>query len=445
MSTFCAVNDEALIALIGQARRRIVYIAPGLYLPVAKALSKRFGEIGKLEVTLILDADEDVCRIGFGEIAALQEVHEKTKDNAFFVRYQPALRIGVLLADDRTLVWSPTPRSVEDAPETANSSASASASAVDMAPNGLFLGTNPGEQIAQAVCAEGTDTHQGDAEIGTRAVSPERVAEVVKALADNPPIPVDLARVTRVFSTKLQFVELKVKGAKLARRQIRISSDLLNADASEQLRSLLDAKLRAFADFKDREIEVPMFVRGKPVFDENRKPLLEPVSEATLNRERHAIESDFLYDIPGFGRLMERTRRAEFETRIEAFKTRVMAHSEGMRKCIAQEAEVIISDTVDLIGERIARAGASHGSPIIDRNKLAAELNKTLSRVEDEAPTVNYVFKEVTYEQTQDEDFRKKLDKALPATVKRRLGNWYERFSAAKQVQEAGAGGGHER
>ncbi|UHD17388.1 hypothetical protein [Thiocapsa bogorovii] len=433
MSTFCAVNDDALIALIRQAGRRIVYIGPGLYLPVAKALSDRFDEIGKLEVTLILDADEDVCRIGFGEIAALQEVHRQTQRAGFYVRYQPALRIGVLLADDRTLVWSPTPRSVEDAPETANPSASA----VDKAPNGLFLGANPGEQIAQAVCAEGTDTHQRDAEIGTRAVSPERVAEVAKALADNPPIPVDLARVTRVFSTKLQFVELKVKGAKLARRQIRISSDLLNADASEQLRSLLDAKLRAFADFKDREIEVPMFVRGEPAFDKSSNPLLEPVSEATLSRERHAIESDFLYDIPGFGRLMERTRRAEFEARVEAYETRLMAHSEGMRKTIAREAEEIIRDTVNLIGERIARATASPGHTVIDRGKLADELHKTLSRVEDEAPTVNYVFKEVTYEQTQDEDFRKKLDRALPATVKRRLGNWYEKFSAAKQVQEA--------
>lgn len=433
MTTFCAVNDDALIALISQALRRIVYIAPGLYLPVATALSKRFDEIGKLEVTLILDADEDVCRIGFGEIAALQEVHNRSKENAFFVRYQPALRIGILLADDRTLVWSPTPRSVEAAPEATDPSASA----LDKAPNGLFLGANPGEQIAQAVCAEGTDTHQGDAEIGTRAVSRERVAEVVKALADNPPIPVDLARVTRVFSTKLQFVELKVKGAKLARRQIRISSDLLNADASEQLRSLLDARLRAFADFKDREFDVPMFVRGEQAFDRNGKPMLEPVSEATLSRERHAIESDFLYDVPGFGRLMERARRAEFEARVSAYQTRLMAHSEGMRERIAQEAEAIIRDTVDLIGERIARAGASHGSPIIDRNKLAAELYKTLSRVEDEAPTVNYVFKGVTYEQTQDEDFREKLDRALPAPVKRRLGAWYEKFSAAKQLEDA--------
>ena len=302
-----------------------------------------------------------------------------------------------------------------------------------MAPNGLFLGANPGEQIAKAVCAEGTDTDQRHAEIGTRAVSPQQVDEVTRALADNPPIPVDLARVTRVFSTKLQFVEIKVKGAKLAQRQIRISSDLLNADATEQLRHVLDAKLRAFADLKDREILVPMFVNGEQAFDKNGLPLKEPVSEAILNRERHAIESDFLYDVVGFGRLMERGRRAEFEKRIGAYETRLLAHWEGMRETLAQEADAIIGETVDLIMRRVDRSGTPHGAAGIDPNRLAEDMYRTLSELKDESPTVAYVFKEVTYEQTQDEHFRKKLDKSLPVTVKRRLGNWYERFSAAKQ------------
>ncbi len=433
MSTFCAVNDKALIALIKQAQRRIVYIAPGLFLPVAKALSERFAELGKLEVTLILDADEDVCRIGFGEITALQEVHKQTQSAGFYVRYQSALRVGVLLADDKTLVWSPTPRAIEAPPESSNQSTPTS----ETTPNGLLLGANPGEQIAQAVCAEGTDTNQGQAEIGKAAISHKQVEEVAKALEENPPIPVDLARVTRVFITKLQFVELKVKGAKLAQRQIRISSDLLNADATEQLRSLLDAKLRAFAEFKDREIDVPMFVKGKQVLVEGDKPVMEPVTERTLNRERHGIEFDFLFDVSGFGRLMEKARRAEFEARVEAYKTRLLAHSEGLRKTLAQEAEAIISDTVNLICRRIARASTSNGAPEIDRDKLKEELSKSLNRVKDEAPTVSYVYKEVTYEQTQDENFRKKLDKALPSPVKRRLGNWYERFSAAKQTQTA--------
>lgn len=444
MSTFCAVNDELLASMIREAQRRIVYIAPGLFQPVAKALCNRFDELDRLDVTLVLDASEDVCRIGFGEIEALKLAHQMTERAGFYVRSQPGLRVGVLLVDEKTLVWSPTPRAVEAPPDAAGSVADseavdagkpapASQAPTIAMPNGLMLGSNPSAQIAEAVCADGTETAPADAEIGRAAVTPTQVAEVTAALVTNPPIPVDLARVTRVFSTKLQFVEMKVKGAKLAQKQIRVSSDLLNADANDQLRSLLEGRLRAFADFKDREVAVPMFVRGEQVFDRDQKPILEPVSEASLNRERSAIEADFLYDVAGFGRLMERARRAEFERRVEAYKTRLVAHSEGMRKTVGQEAEVIIRDTVNLIGERIARAG----SAAIDREKLVENLRKTLTRVEDEAPTVAWVFKEVTYEQTQDEGFRIKLDKALPPAVKRRLGNWYEKFNAAKQDDAA--------
>jgi hypothetical protein len=386
--------------------------------------------MGRLEVTLVLDADEDVCRIGFGELAALQLVHDHARVSGFYVRSQPGLRVGVLLADEQTLVWSPTPRSVEAAPDSRKQGASTATSS----PNGLLLGANPGAQIAQAVCAEGTETDPAAAEIGTAAVTPRQVKEVATALTNNPLIPVDLARVTRVFSTKLQFVELKVTRAKLSQQQITLSSAQLNADASEHLRGLLESKLKAFSEFRDKEVQVPVFIQGEPAFRANGEPMMEYISEAGLNRERHAIEVDFLYDLPGFGRVMERARQLEFKKRINAYEVRLLAHSEEMRKTLASEAETIIKDAVQLIAERMARSEEPRQLKDVDRAKLVEELRKTLARAETECPTVNLVFKEVTYEQTQDGAFKAKLDKALPPAVKRRLGDWYEKFTAARQA-----------
>ena len=37
MSTFCAVDDAALISLINAAKQRIVFIAPGMTLPVTSS------------------------------------------------------------------------------------------------------------------------------------------------------------------------------------------------------------------------------------------------------------------------------------------------------------------------------------------------------------------------------------------------------------------------
>jgi len=49
MKTFCAVDDATLVKVIGQAKRRIVFIAPGLNVKVAEAMGKRFHAIDKLE------------------------------------------------------------------------------------------------------------------------------------------------------------------------------------------------------------------------------------------------------------------------------------------------------------------------------------------------------------------------------------------------------------
>jgi hypothetical protein len=46
--------------LITRARNRLVVIAPALTQAVADALSRRFDHIGKLDVTVILDADPEV-------------------------------------------------------------------------------------------------------------------------------------------------------------------------------------------------------------------------------------------------------------------------------------------------------------------------------------------------------------------------------------------------
>lgn len=420
MKTFCAVDDASLAGLIRQAKRRVVYVAPGLFGPIADALCQRFDEIEGLDVTLVLDADEEVCRIGFGDLKALQKVHQHASDRGFFVRAQAGLRVGVLLVDDQTLVWSPTPRSVEAVPDSTTGLLG------DVAPpNGVWLGAHPGRQIAEAVCAEGTQTDPARAEIGRHAVTPDDVAEVAEALKNNPPIPVDLARITRVFSSKLQFVELKVSRARLSQQRITISSALLNADANDQLRTLLESRLLAFADLRDREVAVPLYVQGAAVFDREGRPLTEMVSEATLTRERHAIEADFLYDVTGFGRVMERARRAEFQSRVDAYKERLLAHSQGMRKTLSQEADAIIRDAVELIAARAQRSA----SPLRDgdRAKLADELRLSLQRTEGESPTVSLVFKEVTYEQTQSREFNERLIRALPPAARKRLGQWYEK------------------
>ncbi|MDM7942578.1 MAG: hypothetical protein QUV35_08110 [Hydrogenophaga sp.] len=436
MKTFCAVDDAALIQLLGQARRRIVFIAPGLNLPVAHALGQRFDEIDDLDVTVVLDPDEDVCRIGYGEVAALQHLHALAQRQGFWLKSQPGLRVGVLLADEQTLVWSPTARSVEEQP---SSSPTAGADLLEepapLAPNGLMLGADPGEQLAHAVAAEGTDSGPDQAEIGRSAITPEQVKATVQAHQDNPPIPVDLAQVTRVFSSKLQFVELKVTRAKLSKSQLKVPNHLLNVDVSGDLKGLIESKLHAFADLRDEPVEVPAFVNGNAACDAHNEPLMEHVSESSLERKRHDLEKHFVYDIAKFGRLIEKARKTEFAHQLEAYKTQLLSHSEAVRKLLNDKAEQILDEAVDLIMARSTMAQAKPGEKpqTLNAQAIREELSKGLERAKGEAPTLALVYKDVTYEQTQSADFRAKVSKALPAPVRKRLGDWTEKFSAARE------------
>jgi hypothetical protein len=274
------------------------------------------------------------------------------------------------------------------------------------------------------------------AEIGTQTVTPQQIALITNALALNPPIPVDLARITRVFSTKLQFVELQVSHTKLSQQEISLSGTLLNADASSELQGFLESKLRPYSEFKDRKVLVPVYVDGKRAFDRLGNGLLEAISEASLNRERRAIEAEYLYDIAGFGRVIESARRSEFDSRLEAYSVRLQAHARSMNEIVANEAFTIVDETVRLIGKRISESNVRLLNTKAYLKDITSRLEASVKRATASPPRINLVFKNITFEQTQDTKFRAKLDAALPPAAKRRLRDWYDEFSAAPQSNE---------
>lgn len=419
MSTFQEVNDWSLIRLIGRAQERIVFVAPGIHRPVAEALGERLAEIDRLNVTVVIDPDEDVCRIGYGDAEGLELLSKYAAQQGFALMAQSGLRVGVLLVDDTTLVWSPTPCSVEAAP-------SGFGAAGMTAPNGLLLGADPGEQLSKAVSAAGTDTLPLDAEIGLKVVTKEQVQETLESLKKNPPIPVDLARITRVFSTKLQFAEFTVKGANFSKRELKVSNDYMNADIQGELKGLIESRLRAFGDFRDEDVDVPAFSNGNEIFDRNGVRLTEKVSEASLQRQRSELERRFLFNVPGFGRLLAKDDKLEFEKLVMAFEQQLDVYTHGIRKRLEAQTGKIVDEAIALVVKRAAQAKLQ-----IDVDLLKEQITRGLVRAKDEETEVRLVFKDVTYEQTKNPEFLTKVNKALPAAKRKQLGVWNHDFEVA--------------
>ena len=113
--TFTTATDDSLIALIRRARNRLAVIAPALTTPVAEALAARMAHLPSLSLTVILDADAEVYRMGYGDPKALEIIRQASIDAMFDLREQPGVRIGVVISD--TERWSTLPSRAMSKPD----------------------------------------------------------------------------------------------------------------------------------------------------------------------------------------------------------------------------------------------------------------------------------------------------------------------------------------
>src|ERR1700722_255700 len=139
---FAVAWDEGLVHLIASARARLVVIAPALMKPVAAALSRRLDDLGQLSVTVILDADPEVCRLGFGDELALDAIRAASAKNLLDLREQPGIRVGIVISDATTMVYSPVSRNIEAGSVTIEK------------PNAIVLTGGAGDRIASAAGAD---------------------------------------------------------------------------------------------------------------------------------------------------------------------------------------------------------------------------------------------------------------------------------------------------
>ena len=163
------------------------------------------------------------------------------------------------------------------------------------------------------------------------------------------------------------------------------------------------------------------------MFDSSQKRLIEKVSEASLQRQRNELERRYLFNVPGFGRLIAKDDKQDLERLVAAYRVQLEAYSEAIRQKLDAQAGKIIDEATKLVAERSARAGSK-----LDEKQLRDSIQKSLDRTKDEVPEVKLVFKDVTYEQTKNPEFRAKVDKALPAAKRKQMGDWNHDFDAAK-------------
>jgi len=397
--TITVADDEAIIKLIGYAQERLVFMAPAVSIEVAKALAAAWAKLGTDKVSIILDLDPEVYRLGYGEMEGLELLQKTAQGLGTLLHRQPGIRIGLLLSDEVTMVYSPTPQLIEAGPASPE------------APNAVVLNSALPEVARELGQGE---NGVRDQTVGLDPVKPEALEHTRRDLSDNPPQRFDVARTLRVFDTFFQFVELKLRGVAIERKTVRIPNDLMGLAKDEETRR------RITASFK--------LVGGD-----------EKLSGADLAQARTQIANRYLKSIKDYGQVIRRCDRADFDRAVEKLKEKVAAFRDKVTRELqdrmdrnrAELAKYLLPTVAANPPERWKQSvffekDAPHKMLEDDLEKAFGKAGALVGKME-----VNCVYKGVTHESLRDDEFVDAARKALPG-----LDKLFEEYTAAASPKD---------
>ncbi len=234
---FCSLTSIRIADLIRSAQQAVCYAGPGIQSEVAQAMVETGGRLGPEMLTVCLDFDERVMRMGYGEIGAVKLL----RDAGILVRSAQGLRTSLVISDDTAFIFTPTPLYLEAGPTGGS------------APNAMRMsGAQVAEALARlspaakAIAVARAKTPEEKkciaalpVDVGSEQVTDEDFAKVGKKLQEAPPVRFDLARQVRVFESYLQYVELKLSGAAIQRHRLAIPASIQRLGGSAELEDRL--------------------------------------------------------------------------------------------------------------------------------------------------------------------------------------------------------------
>lgn len=394
------VDDPYLCQLIGSVNRRLVFMTPGMSDAVANAICTKWEELPPESINIIVDVDPETCRMGFGTISALKKLHDQAKKLGFSIHEQAGVRIALLIADDVTLFYAPTPLLIEGGSSTA------------IRPNAVKLNLIPIDIAKDMGLAEAG----GQASIGKDSISPQKLLETSNDLVRNPPMKFDIARKVRVFNSQIEFVEFELRGHQIGKRKVNIPSDLLGLAKDEKTRKLLHSSFQLIDDD-----------------DAN-------ISGAEITAEKDQIVKDYLVVLPKFGTVVLRNQKEKFEASVERLRDKIKTFQEELKSKLQNAIDKNRDSLVKALAPSVIVNPPARWKKFLPNNPSAndfkrvldCELSELFGSAEENLKKVEItlIFKGVTYETLKNPDFTKLVKKKIPIL------DLFEEYDAAQESQQ---------
>lgn len=401
-SPFLVVSQPE-ISILGQincARKRLLVVAPGVTEEIAQAIAAKWIELGRDAVRVVLDPDPDNCRLGYGDLSALQLLHSTATELGTTILEQGGIRIGIIVTDETTTVYAPTPRLVESGGEPGER--------MNAIRFDLPATSEPGHE-AKPIDLQAID-------LDAVPLTEERVDETAQNLRNDPPLQFDVTQKIRVFNTLFEFVELELNGLSLGKKKVTIPSELLGLAGDQEDPDLLNSTC-------------------------NLIDATSALSGTDLMKARLKIDDDYLTSLPGYGKVILRAAKDTFLKSIDDLKSRIMEHKKKVEKDLEAEMETkrqrLFKGLLPAVRENPPKSWVKAYPPDQHRDvvtrRLDEELKKAFGKVDAlvGAMEVKVLFKGVTYEMLSDPHFLAVAGEKLPS-----LADLHREFSAVEAKED---------
>ncbi|NLS97580.1 MAG: hypothetical protein GXX96_36030 [Planctomycetaceae bacterium] len=392
-----AANDQTLCDLIERASNRLIVLTPAVNKAVAAVLCDKWKQLGRDRVSVILDLDPEVFRLGYGEFDGLKLLEATAAELGTMIQRQPGIRIGLIVSDLKTMVYSPTPALIEAGPACAET------------PNAVIIDNTPPE-IAREL-GHGDDGIKSQV-VGLDKATAADVQKVEIELKQNPPQKFDIARTVRVFNANFEFVEFEMTGTHIGRKTIPIPAELMGLAKDDQTKRRLKANFR--------------------IVDER-----DALSGNRLHRAKAWLVKTYLATLPGYGNVVLRSVKPEFEEKVEQLRRCIELFKRSVMKKLAQamdrNRETLVGALLPSILSSPPARWRKHYGANPDRETLQRLLENEIIQTSGTPERLvgemklKVVFKGVTYESLSDKKFMEIARKALPG-----LPELHTEYDAAK-------------
>ena len=394
---FCSLESIAIASAIRSAQHSVCYAAPGIQAEPANAMAEVAARIGPKLISVCLDFDERVMRMGFGDLAAVKVL----RNAGIAVSSASGLRTRLVIVDHQGYMFTPTALYLEaedrpgEAPNAMRlSKEQASEALARLSPAAKAIA------IAMAKTDEERDRIRDLAvEVPSALVVDPAIQEVERRLTEASPARFDVARQVRVFNAYLQYVELSLTGAAIQRHRLAIPPSIQKLGDSKDI----EGRLRTTFDLIEKG--------GK---------LSSKALEDQLNQIRKSFTPSLGKD---HGRVVLKAAKPYFDERLAAFRTDLEKHQETVKKELQGQLDESRKQIVDYFVPRVIESppDAMRGQFLKfgeaeARTWLDGELDRVFPKAEAliRKMQLDVRYKDVTFETLNRDDFLDAIKKAFP-------------------------------